>query len=212
MSHLVEDDDEQYFNGVCNKIAVPKEIRSESRHNPQDWDNCQRQGKRDEQRHVMMAVELIDNHDRVDIAERNEAQGKHAQSDITLFQDLRCRGTEQPGNELRINPSEYTGNQHGHSDELEGFAQHQAETLVVALTHLNSTQRLNGTTAASQEEVVDLQQVHTNGKGEDTRTTHRVEHDTVGTEQEQRQTYRSDGQRCTFRDDIPKRLDDLFAP
>ena len=160
----------------------------------------------------MMAVELIDNHDRVDIAERNEAQGKHAQSNITLLQDLRCRGTEQPGNELRINPSEYTGNQHSHSDELEGFAQHQAETLVVALTHLNSTQRLNGTTAASQEEVVDLQQVHTNGKGEDTRTTHRVEHDTVGTEQEQRQTDRSDGQRCTFRDDIPKRLDDLSPP
>ena len=56
MSHLVEDDDEQYLNGVGNKIAVPKEIRSESRHNPQDWDNCQRKGQRDEQRHTVMTV------------------------------------------------------------------------------------------------------------------------------------------------------------
>ena len=45
MGHLVEDDDEQYLNGVGNKIAIPEEIRSESCHNPQDRNNCQRQGE-----------------------------------------------------------------------------------------------------------------------------------------------------------------------
>ena len=75
----------------------------------------------------------------------------------------------------------------------------------IALAHLDGPERLQRLAGARHKEVVDLQQIHAHGKGEDARAAQRRQDDGVGREQQHRQTDAGDGQRCSLPDDAPAR-------
>ena len=52
----VEDEDGDGLDEVCDEIAVPEGGGLPLRYHPQDGDDSQREGERNEQRHVMMMV------------------------------------------------------------------------------------------------------------------------------------------------------------
>ena len=128
----------------------------------------------------MLSVELVDNHDDVDVAEGNEAQGENAEG-MTALGEHRCIfGTEQPDDGLGECPYEDAGDGHGRGNKAEGAAQDGVQTLFVFLSHLDGPQRLECLTRSRQEQVIDLQEVHADGKGKDARASEGGEHDGVG--------------------------------
>ena len=62
----MQDDDGSRLDDVGYQIAVPKEVGHELRDRPKHGDDRQREGEGDEQCHLVVPVELIDNHDSVD--------------------------------------------------------------------------------------------------------------------------------------------------
>ena len=74
MAHAMDDHDEQCLDGIGNEVAVPQQFGSKVRHEPKHGNDRQRQGEGNEKGHAMMGIELIDNHDNIDIAEGDETQ------------------------------------------------------------------------------------------------------------------------------------------
>ena len=105
----------------------------------------------------MVMIQLIDNHQYIDIAEWDETQGKDAQCIIAFIDKCRFICTEQPDNRCRTDPHEQTGDCHGNGYEPEGLPENDMKSFVVAFAYLNGTQRLQGLAGARQEQVVDLQ-------------------------------------------------------
>ena len=155
----MQDDDGSRLDDVGYQIAVPKEVGHELRDRPKHGDDRQREGEGDEQCHLVVPVELIDNHDSVDIAEGDEAEREDTQGIVRLGYQVRVVGTEELRYRIRPYPYVQAGNCHHHRDETERLAQHQTESLVVALSHLDRPQRLDCAADTRQEEIVDLQQV-----------------------------------------------------
>lgn len=74
MAHAMDDHDEQCLDGISDEVAVPQEVGSKVSDEPKHGNDRQRQGEGDEECHAMMGIELIDNHDDIDIAEGDETQ------------------------------------------------------------------------------------------------------------------------------------------
>lgn len=70
---------DQKLYDIGYEITVPEINGGIAGHHPQNGDDGQRECERDEQRHAVVLVELIDNHHHVDVAERDEAEGEDAQ-------------------------------------------------------------------------------------------------------------------------------------
>ena len=78
MRHLVQHHNSHNLDDIGHQIAVPDEVWQELRDEPKHRDDRQRQGKRDKQRHAVIAIQFIDNHDGVDVAEGDKADGEDA--------------------------------------------------------------------------------------------------------------------------------------
>ena len=78
----MEQHDEQHLDDVGYQVAVPEQSRHEHGDDPKHGDDGQRKGEGDEQRHLVVAVELIDNQNSVNITERNEAECEKAQRTV----------------------------------------------------------------------------------------------------------------------------------
>lgn len=74
----MDDEDGDAFDDVGNEVAVPEVGWLPSCHDPKDRDDGEGEGKGDEQCHVVLLVELIHDHQHVDVAEGDEAEGKDA--------------------------------------------------------------------------------------------------------------------------------------
>ena len=74
MAHAMDDHDEQCLDGISDEVAVPQQLWSKVRYEPEHGNNRQRQGEGDKQGHAMMSIELVDNHDSINIAEGDETQ------------------------------------------------------------------------------------------------------------------------------------------
>ena len=83
------------LNDISYQVAVPQEGRGELRYQPKYRDNRQRQGEGDKQGHAMMGIELVDNHDSINIAEGDEAQREDSQGMVTLGKNSRIVGSEE---------------------------------------------------------------------------------------------------------------------
>ena len=170
MCRLVEHKDGHHLNDVGSQETIPYPFFSIEGKQPQHGNNRQRQGKGNEECHVVMVVEFIDNHDGVDVAEGDETDGEDAQGTASFGNHIALVGTKEHHDALGPYPYVNAGDGHRYGNEIERLAQHQRESLVVALPHLDGAQRLDSAADASQKQVVYQQQVHTEGKGIDTGT------------------------------------------
>ena len=190
------------LDGIGDEIAIPECAGGRAGHDPQHGDDRERECHGDEERHAVLAVELVDNHQHIDIAERNEAQGEDAQGAAALSYDGLVSGSEEVCYGRREYEREQADDGHGHGDEAERLAQHEAERLAIARASLNSTERLQRAAGACHEKVVDLQQVHTHGEDEDAVAPEGAEHDAVGGEEQHGETHGCQCQRRSLRDDV----------
>ena len=78
MTYAMDEHDEQCLDGISDEVAVPQETGYELRDEPDDGNDRQRQGEGDKQGHAMMGIELVDNHDNINIAEGDETQWEDA--------------------------------------------------------------------------------------------------------------------------------------
>ncbi len=90
------------------------------RHEPEDRDDREREGQRDEECHLMVAIELIDNHQQVDIAEWYKTEGKDTQGLGSLRYHSRFIRSEETGDGTGEEPYTHTGDEHGDGDKPEG--------------------------------------------------------------------------------------------
>ena len=74
----MEQVDGDHHDDVSYQITEPQVLRQNHGHQPQDGDNHQREGKGDEECHVVLMVELVDNHEHVDVAEGYETECENA--------------------------------------------------------------------------------------------------------------------------------------
>lgn len=118
----------------------------------------------------MVAVELVDDHQRVEVAEGDEAEGQDAQGPHAFGYEGCLVGSKETGDGLGEGPGDGTGDEHGNGDEAERPGDDEAEHDVVTPAHLNGAERLDGSAGARKEEVVDIQDVHADGEGEDARS------------------------------------------
>ena len=88
----------------------------------------------------MVVVEFINDHDGINIAEWDEADGENAQRMAAFGNHVAFVGTKEHHEALRPYPYEDAGDDHRYGDEIERLAQHQLEGFVVALAHLNGAQ------------------------------------------------------------------------
>ncbi len=160
----------------------------------------------------MVAVELIDNHQRVDVAEGDETEGKDAQGADTFGNETRFVGTEKAGDVLGEEPDGGAGDEHRRRDETERLADDELERLVVSLAHLDGTQRLDGATGAGEEEIVDIQDVHADGEGEDARAAQRGEDNVVGAQQQGGKADGRQGERGALGDNLLKGSSERLFP
>ena len=86
---------------------------------------------------MVVVVEFIDNHDGVDVAERDETDGEDAQRTATFDNHLVLVGTKEHDDALRPYPYIDTGDDHRNGDEVKRLAQHQQKSFIVALPHLD---------------------------------------------------------------------------
>ena len=56
------------FNNIGYKIAIPNGLWHRARYDPQHGNHRERQGERDKERHAVVAVEFVDNHEHIDVA------------------------------------------------------------------------------------------------------------------------------------------------
>ena len=115
----MEEEDEGGFDGVGDEVTIPELLGCVSPHEPEDRNDGQRERQRDEQSHLVVAIELVNNHQGVDIAERNEAEGEDAQSMHTLCYQFLFVRTKQPRHLFREKPDSHTGDEHRNGDEAE---------------------------------------------------------------------------------------------
>ena len=162
----MEEQDEEQLYGVGDEEAVPDEMRCYETHSPEYGDDHQREDERYEQCHAMVAIEFIYRHQRIDVAPEDKAQGKNAEGVCRLADSDIIVGTEESCYGFGEHPNDDTCDEHADGDEPERLAEHQAKGSVVAASHLDGAERLYGTFHTCQKEVVYLQQVHANGKGE----------------------------------------------
>ena len=80
----MEDKDDEGLQEIGYEIAIPQPPGRPPGDGPHDGYHGQREGKGDEQRHAVMTVELIDDHEHIDVAEGDEAEGEDAQGSIRL--------------------------------------------------------------------------------------------------------------------------------
>ena len=175
------------FNNIGYKIAIPNGLWHSARYDPQHGNHRERQGERDKERHAVVAVELVDNHEHIDVAEWDEAKSKDAQGMIALLEHRRVFTAKEARYALGVNPHHEAGDYHCHGDETESLVDDGFESIFVALAHLDSAERLERLAGAREEKVIDLQQVHAQGENEDACATRGGKHNCVGAKQEQRE-------------------------
>ena len=90
----------------------------------------------------MVAVELVDNHEHIDVAEWDEAKSKDAQGMIALLEHRRVFTAKEARYALGVNPHHEAGDYHCHGDETESLVDDGFESIFVALAHLDSAERL----------------------------------------------------------------------
>ena len=134
--------DNYSLDTISNQITKPDVLRHHARHNPQHWNDRERQCKRDKQRHAVLTIKLIDNHQHIDVAEWYEAQGEHTQSGSALGQHVGLVATKQACDATGENPHEQAGGDHSNGDEAETSLDDGAHALVIPPAHVNGTQRL----------------------------------------------------------------------
>lgn len=144
MIFLVKRQDGECLDEICYQVAIPRKDGRELCYEPQHGDDRQREGEGDEQRYLVVVVELIDNHDGVDVAEGNEGNGEETQRIAALGYQVGLVGSEEHDDRLRPYPYEHAGEAHCHCDEGKRLAQHKHEGLVVALAYLDGAERLDG--------------------------------------------------------------------
>ena len=183
------------FNEIGDEVTVPEVVGGKVSHEPKHGDDREREGKGDEERHLVVLVEFVNNHQHVDVAEGDETEGEDVQGAHTFGNHILLAGTEEPGDGLGHDPDGGTGNQHCNRNETERLGDDKSEGVVVPPTHLDGTERLDGTAGAGKEEIVDIKDVHTDGEGKDSRSSQGGEDNAVGTVEERGKTDRSQSQR-----------------
>ena len=121
----------------------------------------------------MVPIELVYYHQHIYVAEGNEADGEDAQGTNALLYKRGLVGSKKPGDCFWEQPDDGTGDYHSHGNETERLADNQTELVVVALTHLYSSQRLDGAAGARNEQIVNIKDVHAHGEGKDTCSAYR---------------------------------------
>ena len=94
MCEPVEDVDGEGFDEVGDEIAVPQLPGGDTRHYPEHRNHGQRQGERDEERHLVLTVKLIDNHQHINIAERDETESENPEGMCAFSNQIRLISTE----------------------------------------------------------------------------------------------------------------------
>jgi hypothetical protein len=115
----------------------------------------------------------------------NETEGEDVQGVHTFGNHILLVGTKEPGDGLGRYPDGGTGYQHRNRNEPERLGDDKPEGAIIPLTHLDGTERLDGTASAGEEEIVDIEDVHTDGEGKE--GLHRIAEDCRGTGREKRQ-------------------------
>ena len=103
-----------------------------------------------------MTIELIDDHQDIDVTEGDKAEGEDAQRTYTFGKIPRFVGTKEPGDGFREKPDGRTCDEHRRGDKAERLADHHSERLIITLAYLNRAKRLDGTTGARQEQIIDI--------------------------------------------------------
>lgn len=119
MANAMDKENEQKLNGIGYEVAVPKERGEIMGHNPEHGDDQQRNNKRDEQRHLMIVVEFINHHDRVDVAPQGQTNGESTQSRDGFGDSRFAFSTESTGDGLRKYPYDNADNEHTDGNEPE---------------------------------------------------------------------------------------------
>lgn len=101
---LVQGVDDACLDEIGNQVAVPDSAGCGFRHEPQHWNHGEREDERNEKRHAVVAVELVDDHEHIDVAEEDEAQRKHAQRMAALGKHLGLVAAKELGDALRPHP------------------------------------------------------------------------------------------------------------
>ena len=96
----------------------------------------------------MITVQLVNNHQHVDITERHKTQGENPQRPNTLVNQVLLIRAEETGHFLREKPDADTRNEHGNRDESERLAYNHLKRFVIAFAHLYGAERLHGAASA----------------------------------------------------------------
>ena len=78
-------EDEGSFDDVGDEVAVPKPIGGCLCYNPKHGNDGEGKGEGDEECHSMMMVELVNNHQDINVAERHKAEREDAKSTIPFI-------------------------------------------------------------------------------------------------------------------------------
>ena len=138
----VEDEDGEGLDDIGDEVAVPQGFGPPSGHEPQHGDDRPREGERDEERHAMVVIELVDYHEHVDVAEGHEAEGEDTQGVAGLGRVGCVVGSEEGCDGLREEPHQQAGERHSGCDESECLANDQPYAFNIASSHLQGSQRL----------------------------------------------------------------------
>ena len=151
---------------------------------------------------MVIVVELVNYHNGIDVAEWNETDSEDAQC-ITAFDNhIALVSTKEHHNAFGPYPYVDTGDDHCHGDEVKRLAQHQRECLVITLAHLDGAKRLDRAACAGNKEIVDVEDVHADGEGEDACASQGRQHNRVGTVEQSGQADGSESQRGALREDL----------
>ena len=136
------------FNEIGDEVTVPEVVGGKVSHEPKHGDDREREGKGDEERHLVVLVEFVNNHQHVDVAEGDETEGEDAQGLVGLTDEVGLVSSKEANNQLRVYPYHHTHHDHRHSDEAERLTNHGLYTFGITLPHLDGSQRLEGLTGA----------------------------------------------------------------
>ena len=141
-------EDEGSFDEVSDEIAVPKPIGGCLCYNPKHGNDGEGKGEGDEECHSMMVVELVNNHQDIDVAERHKAEREDAKSTIAFIDKRGICRSKQFDDSRRPDPYEDAGHYHRYRDEAKRLPYYHSNALYIALPDLYGTKRLQGLTGA----------------------------------------------------------------
>ena len=94
MVDAVQRIDDDSLDDIGDEVAVPEKVGIDSCHEPKNRNHRERQGEGDKQGHAMLIIQLVNNHDDIDVTERNEAQSEYAQGFFTFQNHLGLAGSK----------------------------------------------------------------------------------------------------------------------